>query len=176
MLMRNTTATRPLLLLLPRHATAARDQCCCCCCRGMPPLRDQCCCCCCCHGMPSLRDQCCCCCCCCCRGMPPPRSTIQSSRRWPPPLPHPPAPNPRPTLTSRVHMEPIVVAALPRRSAEPPPPCPSKDVPINFSFRSLSNFTSYSRFAASAAPFSRCSLSQSARKAAASSSDKTIRL
>ena len=58
-----------------------------------------------------------------------------------------PCPKPPPTLTPRVHMGPIVVAAVPRRSAEPPP-CPSKDVPIDLSFRSLSNFAWYSRFAA----------------------------
>ena len=85
-------------------------------------------------------------------------------------------------------MEPIVVAAVPRRSAEPPPPRSPKDVPNDLSLQSMSNFVPYSRFSASLASFSRCTLSKSAcvaffsrytlsksaRRAATSSSDKGI--
>ena len=83
-------------------------------------------------------------------------------------------PKPAPALTPRVHIGPIVEAAVPRRSDELPPPSPLKDVTNDLSFRSLSNFASYSRFFASAASFSLCALSKSAREAATSSFDKTI--
>ena len=63
-------------------------------------------------------------------------------------------------LTPRVHMGPIVEAAVPRRSDELPPPSPSKDEPTDLSLRILSK------------PF--FSLSNLALKAATSSSDATI--
>ena len=75
-------------------------------------------------------------------------------------------PKPPPVLTPRVHMEPIVGAAVPRRSAEPPPPCSSKDGPSGLSLRSLSNIASFS---AASASFSFCILSKSALRAAISS-------
>ena len=46
-------------------------------------------------------------------------------------------PKPSPALTPRVHMGPIVEAAVPRRSAELPPPSPSKNVPNDLSLRSM---------------------------------------
>ena len=52
-------------------------------------------------------------------------------------------------LTPRVHMGPIVKTAVPRRSAELPPPCLSKDVPHDRSLRSLSNSVSHFRFCSS---------------------------
>ena len=63
-------------------------------------------------------------------------------------------------LTPRVHMRPIVEAAVPRRSDELPPPSPSKDEPTDLSLRILSK--------------SFFSLSNLALKAATSSSDTTI--
>ena len=92
------------------------------------------------------------------------------------------------TQPTCLHGTHIVEAAVLRRSAELPPPCPSKDVPNDLPLRSLSNFASYSRFFASVTSFSRCTLSrsarvasfslctlsESARKAATSSSDKGI--
>ena len=83
-------------------------------------------------------------------------------------------PKPPPVLTPRVHMGPIVEAAVPRRSDEIPSPSPSKDVPNDLSLRSRSNFASVSRFFATMAPTSLFALSKSARNAATSSSDKTI--
>ena len=94
-------------------------------------------------------------------------------------------PKPPPVLTPRVHMGPIVRAAVPRRSAERPSPRSLKDVPSDLSLR---NFIPYSRFSASLASFSRCTLSnsacvascfccilsKSALKAATSSSDRRI--
>ena len=79
-------------------------------------------------------------------------------------------------LTPRVHMGPIVEAAVPRRSDELPPPSPSKDVPNDLSLRSLSNFASVSRFFALMAPNSLCALAKAARNAATSFSDKTVTL
>ena len=49
-------------------------------------------------------------------------------------------------LAPRVHMGPIVETAVPRRSAELPPPCLSKDVPHDRSLRSLSNSVSHFHF------------------------------
>ena len=71
-------------------------------------------------------------------------------------------PKPPPVLTPRVHMEPIVGAAVPRRSAEPPSPCSSKDGPSGLSLRNLSNFASFS---AASASFSFCLLSKLTLKA-----------
>ena len=68
-------------------------------------------------------------------------------------------PKPLPVLTPRVHMGPIGEAAVPRRSAEPPPPRSPKDVPNDLSLRSL---IPCSRFSASLASFSSCTLSNSA--------------
>ena len=68
-------------------------------------------------------------------------------------------PKPLPVLTPRVHMGPIGEAAVPRRSAEPPPPRSPKDVPNDLSLR---NLIPYSRCSASLASFSSCTLSNSA--------------
>ena len=68
-------------------------------------------------------------------------------------------PKPPPVLTPRGHMEPIVGAAVPRRSAELPPPCSPKDVPNDLSLR---NLIPCSRFSASLASFSSCTLANSA--------------
>ena len=65
-------------------------------------------------------------------------------------------------LTPRVHMGPIVETAVPRRSAELPPPCLSKDVPHDRSLRSLPNSVSHFRFCSS---FSFCILSKLTLKA-----------
>ena len=81
-------------------------------------------------------------------------------------------------------MGPIVGTAVPRRPAELPPPCLSKDVPHDLSLR---NLIPCSRFSASLASFSSCNLansacaasfslfmvSRSALKAATSSSSNT---
>ena len=80
-------------------------------------------------------------------------------------------PKPPPVLTPRVHMGPIVEAAVPRRSDELPPPSPLKDGPSDLSLRSLSNVASYSP---ASAFFSRCTLSKLALKPATSSSDRGI--
>ena len=92
-------------------------------------------------------------------------------------------------LTPRVHMGPIVETAVPRRSAELPPPCLSKDVPHDRSLRSLSNSVSHFRFCSSFSFFilskltlkansvSRWTLSKSALRAAISSdTDITLSL
>ena len=79
-------------------------------------------------------------------------------------------------LIPRVHMGPIVEAAVPRRSDELPPPSPSKDVPNDLSLRSLSNSASHSRVFALMAPTSLFAFAKSARKAATFSSDRAITL